>query len=128
MEGALGGWFSTGTASVLAAPPSSYNKSRMHLHTALVRLLLESRIELLQSDLAAYAFDLCLDFFAVFLGDCFLQSGGSAFDSCLCVSQAQAGDFADDLDDLDLCCCVEAFQDDVESKGGAPAEEAPAAE
>ena len=70
--------------------------------------------KLLQLDLAADLFDLGLQLLSVSLGDAFLQSGGSALDGSLSLSQALAGDLADDLDDLDLGSSVEAGQNDVE--------------
>ena len=46
----------------------------------------------------------------------FLQSGGSALDGSLGLSQALAGDLADNLDDLDLGSGVKASQNHVETR------------
>src|SRR5699024_3686033 len=69
---------------------------------------------LLQLDLAAGLFDLLLQLLGLVLGHALLQGLGSALDSGLGLSQALAGDLADDLDDLDLGSGVKASQDHVE--------------
>ena len=69
---------------------------------------------LLQLDLAAGLFDLLLHSLGIVLGQAFLQGVGHALDGSLGLGQAQTGDFADDLDDLDLLSGVEASQDHVE--------------
>ena len=69
---------------------------------------------LLQLDLAADFLDLLLQSLGLVLADSFLQSGRSALDGSLSLSQALAGDLADNLNDLDLGSGVEAGQDHVE--------------
>src|SRR5205085_601587 len=54
------------------------------------------------ADLRADFFELLLDGLGLFLGHAFLDRLGRALDEILGFLQAQAGDFADDLDDLDL--------------------------
>ena len=68
---------------------------------------------LLELDGTAGCFDLALDFFGFRLVDAFLERLGRAFDESLGFREAQAGDGADFLDDLDLLATV-AGQDDVE--------------
>ncbi len=69
-------------------------------------------LELLEFDGAAGSFDLLLDFFGFRLGNAFLDSLRSAFDQRLGFAEAQTGDGADFLDDVDLVATV-AGQDDV---------------
>ena len=57
---------------------------------------------LLEFDRAASGFDLALDFFGFRLVDAFLDRLRRAFDERLGFAQAQTGDGADFLDDLDL--------------------------
>ena len=69
---------------------------------------------LLDLDLAAGVFDLLLEFFRLVLGSAFLEGLRGGLDERLRLGEAQAGDLADDLDDLDLRGGVEAGEDDVE--------------
>ncbi len=57
--------------------------------------------------------ELGLELLGVFLGDAFLDLGGDALDQALRLGEAQAGDGADFLDDLDLLG-TEAGHHDVE--------------
>ena len=70
-------------------------------------------IKLLDLALGADLFQLSLDSLGVLLGDALLQSLGSSLDSSLGLSQAQTGQLANDLDDLDLLG-ADLRQDDVE--------------
>ena len=60
-----------------------------------------------------HGFELSLESLCIFLGNAFLDLGGNAFDHCLCLCEAEAGDAADFLDDLDLLC-AESGHNDVE--------------
>src|SRR3954454_5102241 len=64
-------------------------------------------------DGAAGILDLLLDLLGLFLVDAFLDRLGSAFDQRLRLAEAEVGDRADFLDDVDLLAAV-AGQDDVE--------------
>src|SRR5690606_12102931 len=57
---------------------------------------------LLESNLRPCLFELLLDLFGLFLRRIFLDDAGSAVDHLLCLFQAQAGDLADRLDNVDL--------------------------
>ena len=72
----------------------------------------KSEERLLEGDLCADFFDLCLDCLCLFLGDAFLDVLGSALNEFLSFLQAQAGDLTDNLDNLDLLI-AEAGQLDV---------------
>ena len=82
-------------------------------HFVSLSLRKEVGTELLQSDLCADVFQLLLQLFSLVLGDAFLDCLGSSLDDSLSVSQAQAGDLADSLDDLNLLG-AEVLQNDVE--------------
>src|ERR1700739_4504696 len=69
---------------------------------------------LLQLDLGAALFQLLLHRLGVGLGHAFLHGLRSALDQVLGFLQAQTGDFAHDLDDVDLLCRVDAGEDDRE--------------
>ena len=94
-------------------------------------------MRLLDLDLRTSLFELLLEVLGILLGHALLQSLRSGLDESLGLGQAQTGDLADSLDDLDLGSSVETGEDDVElglllgqiaEKNGAPAEEAPVAE
>src|SRR5581483_7340051 len=68
----------------------------------------------LQLDLRAALFQLLLHRFGVSLGNAFLHGLRRAFDQVLGFLQPQTGDFAHDLDDVDLLGGVDAGQDDRE--------------
>ena len=68
--------------------------------------------ELLQLDLGADGLESLLDFLGLVLGDGFLDLGGDAFNKSLGFAEAETGDLADDLDDLDLLS-AEAGHDNV---------------
>src|SRR5688500_12456550 len=69
--------------------------------------------KLLELDGAAGFLDLLLDLLGLFLVDAFLDGLRSAFDQRFGFAQAQAGDGADFLDDVDLLATV-AGEDHVE--------------
>ena len=89
-------------------------------------------MRLLDLDLRASLFELLLEVLGILLGHALLQSLRSGLDESLGLGQAQTGDLADSLDDLDLGSSVETGEDDVElgllflsgsssaSSGGAP--------
>ena len=54
--------------------------------------------KLLDLDGCADGLELSLESLCVFLGDAFLDLGRNAFDHCLCLCEAEAGDAADFLD------------------------------
>ena len=60
------------------------------------------RESLLQLYLSADFLELLLQFLGLVLGDTFLDGLGGSLDRSLGLSQAQAGNLADSLDDLDL--------------------------
>src|SRR5262249_27888848 len=68
----------------------------------------------LQLDFGAAVFELLLEGLGLVLGDVLLDGLGGAFDQILGLLEAQAGDLADHLDDVDLLRGVEARQDDRE--------------
>ena len=70
-------------------------------------------LKLLELDGGTDAFELGLEGLGIFLGDAFLDLGGDALDQSLGLGQAQTGDAADFLDDLDLLS-AEIGHDDVE--------------
>jgi len=64
---------------------------------------------LLDRNLRAAVFQLLLEFRSVVLGNIFLDRLGKAFDQVLGFLETQTGDFAHDLDDIDLLGGVEAI-------------------
>ena len=71
-------------------------------------------MRLLDLDLRASLFELLLEVLGILLGHALLQSLRSGLDESLGLGQAQTGDLADSLDDLDLGSSVETGEDDVE--------------
>src|SRR5262249_22305581 len=69
---------------------------------------------LLERDLGAAVFQLLLDLLGLLLGHVLLDRLGRPFDQFLGLLQAQAGDLADHLDDVDLLGGVEAVERDRE--------------
>ena len=67
---------------------------------------------LLELDGGADGLELSLESLGVFLGDAFLDLGGDALDQTLRLGEAETGDGADFLDDLDLLS-TEAGHDNV---------------
>ena len=82
--------------------------------------------KLLQLDLGASLFQLLLQLLGLVLGHAFLDGLGSGLNDSLGVSQAQAGDLTDGLDDLDLLV-AEAGQNSVFSAAASAAGAAAAA-
>ena len=72
------------------------------------RALFPFREELLQLHLGADFLDLLLQLLSLVLGDTLLDSLGGGLYQSLGLSQAQAGDLTDSLDDLDLSGGVKA--------------------
>jgi hypothetical protein len=70
------------------------------------------KYRLLELDGSADSLELSLEGLGVFLGNAFLDLGGNAFDHSLCLGEAETGDAADFLDDLDLLS-TEAGHDNV---------------
>ena len=70
------------------------------------------KVFLLEFDGGADSLELLLELFGLVLGDSFLQDSGHALDLRLRLGEAQAGDAADFLDDLDLLI-AEAGQNDA---------------
>ena len=73
-----------------------------------------SWVKLLDLDLRAGFLELLLEGLGIVLGDAFLDGLGSGLDKALGLGQAQTGELADDLDDLDLRSGVETGENDVE--------------
>ena len=71
-------------------------------------------MKLLDLDLRAGFLELLLEGLGIVLGDAFLDGLGSGLDKALGLGQAQTGELADDLDDLDLRSGVETGENDVE--------------
>ena len=71
-------------------------------------------MKLLDLNLRAGFLELLLEGLGIVLGDAFLDGLGSGLDKALGLGQAQTGELADDLDDLDLRSGVETGEDDVE--------------
>merc|ERR1711965_325923 len=63
---------------------------------------------------AAGLFDLFLKGFGFILGHAFFDGLGRSFHQSLGIAEAEAGGVANSLENFDLRCSVEAFEDDVE--------------
>ena len=68
----------------------------------------------LDRDLATHFFDGLLEGLGIVLGDAFFDHLGSSFDQSFGIAQAQAGRFANGLENFDLGGSFEAFQDNIE--------------
>ena len=77
-------------------------------------MCIRDRYRSLEGDFAAGLFDLFLESFGIVLGDAFLDGLGGSFHQSFGIAEAEASGVADSLEDLDLGCSVEAFEDDVE--------------
>ena len=77
------------------------NKKRKDCRQAAFSFADSERI-LLDFDFCADSFELSLESFGIFLGNAFLDLGILCLDESLCLCEAEAGNSADFLDDLDL--------------------------